>query len=244
MAKLVIATRYLFACSPTMVALTAVAYWILWPAEWRSELLSLLAKSFSAFTRSFGTNNRGWFWSEISLPILLTLVTSTLIRIFRGRGAMSRYCRETALVGILAPIAVNVLLCPLYIRNVVRAVYDDHQSLLSKNARLAQENEGLLGETNLWKHRVLNIESDRPQPTVLSEAEAAKKLARALHVGASNVLDFQAEELNNRPMLVLIAVPGGSELMRENNDKINRYDQEALLDFLKRFGGPIDGLIR
>jgi hypothetical protein len=245
MAKLTTATRYMFACFLTMLALTAIGYWILRPAEWRPELLSLLARSFSEFTHSIGTNNRGWGLLQITLPTLIVLAIWAFIGIFRGRAATKQHFLGTVIPTILATIVVNIGVGgAIYLREVARFVYKDHQSLVSLNAQLTREKESLSTENGLWKHRALTAESNRAKPAAISEPESAKKLVGEFHTVAGSTLEFQSNKLNDRPMVVLIALPGGPELMRKNNDEINRYNQEAALEFFKRFGGPIDSLIR
>jgi len=58
---------------------------------------------------------------------------------------------------------------------------------------------------------------------------------------ASDVLDFQGNRLRNTPTIV---IGGPSEVTRETLEDSNLYNQQAIVDFLKRFGGSIETNLR
>lgn len=244
MAKLSAAARYTLTSLVTAMALTAVAYWILRPAEWRPHLLGLLSRSFIAFTRSLGTNRHGWMVSDVYSSVFVIVVTVAITGRLRGMAAMREHWIKTSAIALLALVSKIVLFSgAMYLRQVTEVVYVDHQSLVLMNARQERDEKNLSEDVNRWKTRALTAEKNRTKPAAISQIESSKKLGES-HTLASDALDFQDDKLRNAPGLFLIAVPGGPELMRKNIEDSIRYNQQAVVDFLKRFGGPIESILR
>jgi hypothetical protein len=66
-------------------------------------------------------------------------------------------------------------------------------------------------------------------------------MTQEFRILASDVLEFQENRLRNRPVLVF---GGPSDVTRKTMEDSNHYNQQAVVDFLKRFGGPIESVTR
>ncbi len=241
MKKLTAAARYFLSSLFTVTVLAAFACSVL-RSEWRLPLIRLLSRSFTTFAESLGTNRLGWLVSNVYSPVFLIIAIVILVGIMRGLPAMRKYWVGTAVVALMAVGSVTVLFFGfIYFRTVVRTVYEDHQFLVSRSSQLARDKAELAKENRAWETKKLNFQRAGSNS---SAQESPTKLRKELRSLAGNILDFQTDKLANIPPAILIAVPGGQETMRKNMENSIRYNQEAVLELLKRFGGPIDACIR
>lgn len=144
-----------------------------------------------------------------------------------------------------ALLTVGGVVAPLYsffhLRTVTRTAYNDHNSLVSANLRLTRDVQELAREISVWKTRAATAESDNARAASLTRRKSVKTASQEFRTLASDVLEFQDNRLRNRPTLVF---GGPSDLTRKTLDDSNRYNQQAVVDFLKRFGGPIESVVR
>jgi 23S rRNA maturation mini-RNase III len=131
-----------------------------------------------------------------------------------------------------------------YLRAVTRTVYEYYKLQTARSALLTQEEVNLTEEVNRWKARALNAESKHSTQTLENYNESANRLAREAHTLASDVLDYQGDRMRNIPIRIMMAVPGGPEKMRRNEEDILHYNDQAIMDFLKKFGGEIESIMR
>jgi len=129
----------------------------------------------------------------------------------------------------------------LDMRLVKRAAYDNQQSLVSANSRLAREVQDLTREMDDWKKRAQAAESAPAKSATISHRKSPKSMSEDFHALAGDVLDFQGNRLRSAPLLI---IGGQPDLMRQSMEQSNSYNQQAIMDFLKRFGGPIESVMR
>jgi len=106
---------------------------------------------------------------------------------------------------------------------------------------LGRRNDDLVREASKWKQQAEAAQKRSPSLLARESRNAVAAGARAL---ARDMLDFENEKTVTRPVTIFSAVPGGEQTMRRNSEDIGRYDQAAVTDFLKEFGGPVNGVTR
>lgn len=229
-----------FCCS--IIALIAIAYWVLLPVEGRPHLISLLSRSFTAFAQSLGTNRSGWLVSKVYASLFLIIVTVVLIGIGGGLTAMRQHRAETTVALTSVAILIVIFYGFIYIRTVVSIVYNEHQSAISEHSRLLEDVQHLTRELNALKTVTRIIESSPAKSAAISRRGSPKTISPRARTVASDALDFQGNKLRNLPMIVI----GGfsPDLTRKTMEDSSRYNDQAIVEFLKRFGGPIESIMR
>jgi len=242
MAKLTAATRYMLACLLTIVALAAIAYWILRPLEWRPQLINLISRSADAFT---GADRSSWLASHLYSSAFLILTTLVLVGITHGRSALKLQWIEKSTIALMA-LAIQIVLFygAIYLRTLVRTVYQLDRSAAARITQLTNDKASLTRESSSWKSRALELEHEHSKQEASSPKDLPKQLMQETRVCASDILSFQDIELSNKPTTILIAVPGGQELMRKSMEDSIRYNDQAIVEFLKTFGGQIESIMR
>jgi hypothetical protein len=240
MSKLTAATRYMLVALLAAAVLAVIGILIISPAEWRGHLLNLLSRSLTTFSAG---NRSGWLVSHVYAPVFLLVANLAVVGIMQGGPAVRRQRIQTSAIAFVSLLAQMVLFYgALYLREVARTVYEDHRLLASTNIRLTRERANLAPEMSLWKTRALNAEIDRAQsPAAIALEESAKKIEREARSQASDALQFQEQELGHTPTVVF---GGPAEITRKTMEDANRYNQQAIVDFLKKFGGPIESVMR
>jgi hypothetical protein len=148
---------------------------------------------------------------------------------------------KTAIALLTVGCVVALLYSFIHLRTVERRAYDDHNSLVSANSRLARDVQDLTREVSVWKARAATAESDHARSAVRSHREPTKTITQGFRTLAGDVLEFEGNRLRNSPVLVF---GGLSDLTRKTMEDSNHYSQQAVVDFLKRFGGPIESVMR
>jgi hypothetical protein len=238
MLKLNSATRYLLASSLATLVLGVLGYWILSPVEWRPRLLHLLSSSFAAFG---GADLHHWLVSHVYAPTFMLLMIVALVGILRGVPAMRLLWVQTSGIALLALFLQIVGFYGfLYLRSVVRIVYQERQSQLSANSRLEKEISRLKEELNGAKTKSPHA-ANRAKPFTEVPEKSASQIGKLARICASDVLDFHEERLRNLPTML---IGGAADLSRKGMEDSQRYDRQAIIDFLKTFGGPIESILR
>jgi hypothetical protein len=125
--------RHVFTIIFTTVVYAAIAYFVLRPMEWRSQLLHLFVRSFNAFTAMQSSNGPGWIISVVGSSLFTIIFTLVVVGAVRGGSAMRKHWLETGAIALLALIGQIVLLYgPIYLRTLTRVVYSDHQDLVAR----------------------------------------------------------------------------------------------------------------
>jgi hypothetical protein len=106
---------------------------------------------------------------------------------------------------------------------------------------LRRRNDDLVNEVSKWRQKAKDA---RKHGSRSAARESGNALATRMRALARDILDFENEKTITRPVTILSAVPGGEQTMRRNSEDIAHYDQAAVTDFLKRFGGPVNGVAR
>jgi len=239
MAKLTTANRYLLGSLFTAMVLTAIAYWVLRPPEWRPHLLNLLARSFTGFA---GTDASIWLVAHVYSSVFQIVATAVLVGIVRGIPAARKHWIETSTIVLLVWLGQILLFYGFpYLRSVTRAVYMDHQAFVSANSQRTKELQNLNREVNAWKIRALAAENSRAKSAARVQHDSPNRMTREFRTLASDMMDFQDHRLRNTPTIVF---GGVSEVTRKTLEDSNRYNQQAIVDFLKRFGGAIESALR
>ena len=238
MMRLNSATRSLLASFLTILVFGVLGYWILSPAEWRKPLLHLLSRSFAAFG---GADQHSWLVSHVYAPGFMLLVMVALVGILRGVPAMRQLWIQTSGIAVLALVIQIVGFYGfLYLRSVVRIVYQEHQSQLSANSQLEKEISRLNVEPNGAKTKSLHAEK-RAKPFTEVPEKSASQIGKLARTYASDVLDFQEEQLRGLPTIL---IGGATDLSRKSMEDSQFYNRQAIIDFLKTFGGPIESVLR
>jgi hypothetical protein len=239
MAKLTAVARYILMSFLTIIDLIAIT-WALLPVEWSPHLFRLLSRSFGAFAQSLGNNSTGWLVSNVYAQLFLIIVPVVLVGVVRGVPPM-RHHWETTKISLMALASlIAVFYGFIYLRTVVSIVYNEHQSAISEHSRLTKDVQNLTRELSTWKTSRA-AENHRAKSTSIS-GRGSQTISQQARTVASDVLDFQANKLVNSPVIVLSGP--APELTRRTVDDSNRYNQQAVVDLLKRFGGPIESIMR
>ena len=128
---------------------------------------------------------------------------------------------------------------------IYKSVYNDHHNLA---ARL----RAVVDEKNILKDGIQSRDRYIRQLEAGPEAKAAAveltptspQVAREARILASDILSFEWEAEKGRPVTILNATPGGQYQTLQSMDAGSLYDSQRLIDFFKRFGGRIEGLLQ
>ena len=154
---------------------------------------------------------------------------------------MRRHWIETSTIAFLTLFAQIVLFYgPIFCRKIAQTVYEDHEFQAAAKVQLTHENSNLTTELRLWKTKALIGKGDEHAAAALQN-DSPKKIRRDARSQASDVLEFQAREFRNLPGIV---IGGPAEITRRTMEESNRYNQKAIVDFLKKFGGPVESVMR
>jgi hypothetical protein len=103
---------------------------------WESHLFRLFYRSWHNFLGHVGTTGPGFF-SPVIVSILCVLGTLLCIRFLQGREAMLKHWSENAAITALVTIVVLLVVYgPQFAWQLVRTIYDDHQSLVAQVKKL------------------------------------------------------------------------------------------------------------
>jgi hypothetical protein len=145
----------------------------------------------------------------------------------------------------IALLTVGGLFSQLYnfihLRTVTRTAFSELNSLVSANSQLTRDVQELTRRISVRETRAATAESDRARSAALTHGKSIKTMTQEFRTLASDVLEFQDNRLGNRPTLVF---GGPSDVTRKTMEDSNHYNQQAVVDFLKRFGGPIESVTR
>lgn len=116
-----------------------------------SEMWPHFVKFFHSVNRwffgSLGTTPLGWFVENIVLFLATLVVTLIVVRLFRGKAAMTAHVKENVLIGSIVYVVVFVSLWGfLYTRSLIHAIYDDHESLVHKVKEVHQQGLATTGD--------------------------------------------------------------------------------------------------
>jgi len=110
----------------------------------RPHFLSLLYRSFLSFTNFKQTTPWAFISFDLVQPVLLLVFFAILLRRSHGEEAVKMHWRREGVIGLKAILLLAIFYyLPMLLWNGVRIVYNDHQSSVSANRRLAVENEDL-----------------------------------------------------------------------------------------------------
>jgi len=123
--------------------------------SWRPYSLNLLGHSWEALMKASGTTSFGFVLYTVAIPVVAGILTAIYFR-FRLNRSWDETSRESFRSVFLFLGSVCVVVLGAYLFNVVRTVFDDHQSLVRQNETLRTEASELEAETNDNKH-FLNI---------------------------------------------------------------------------------------
>lgn len=121
-----------------------------------------------------------------------------------------------------------------------KMLFERYTALAQKNEVLGRSNNDLANEASKWKNRAEKLQNHSP---LLQPQESPRELAARAHTLARDILDFENEKEMSRPAMILV-VAGGEATMRRNSEEIAHYDVDAVTEFLKQFGGPMNGFVR
>lgn len=115
-----------------------------------THFVNLIHRSANSFFTSLGTNKLGWFIENVVLFLGTVAVTLVVVRIIRGRAAMTSHARENVLIGLIVYVIVSVGLWGLlFSRSLVQTTFYDHQLLAAKVVELRRENRQLLSASEV-----------------------------------------------------------------------------------------------
>jgi hypothetical protein len=111
-----------------------------WP-----HFLNLLQKSWDSFLSALGTTGLGWWVQGIIWFFATEIATYLVVWITRGKAAMKDRAMQNFKIGLYAWLLVMVFVyVPIFGWNVVKTVYSDHQSLVSRVGTIKQERDAAL----------------------------------------------------------------------------------------------------
>jgi hypothetical protein len=127
-------------------------------SEWHDPVLRLLSGSWRSFVSSMSTNTVGFIMASILIPVIGGLaVTLGTLFVLRKRGEFWRSARESLLVGGFVTVTMICLWLAMFGWNVVKTIYDDHQSLVAKRGELALKNADLALQVDNEKNTLANM---------------------------------------------------------------------------------------
>jgi hypothetical protein len=127
----------------------------------------------------------------------------------------------------------------IHLHAALKTLARDYASFLQRIEALTRRNDDLVNEASKWRQRAKDVQKRSWRLPDRESRIAVAARARAL---ARDILDFENEETITRPVTILSVLPGGEEMMRRNFEDIGHYDDTAVTDFLKQFGGPLNGV--
>jgi hypothetical protein len=102
-----------------------------------SHFVSLLRQSGQSFLAALGTTGLGWWVQGIIWFAATEFATYGVIWVIRGKAAMKAHLAENFRIGFYVWLIVMVCIYgPIFGWHVVKAVYEDHETLISNIDRL------------------------------------------------------------------------------------------------------------
>jgi hypothetical protein len=139
-------------------------------------------------------------------------------------------------------IGLTLFICnEIHLHAVLIALARNYASFAHRIDALATRNDDLVNEASKWRQQAKDAQKRSWRLPDRESRIAVAARARAL---ARDILDFENEKTISQPVTILSVLPGGEEAMRRNLEDLDHYDQAATTDFLKQFGGPLDGVAR
>jgi len=129
----------------------------------------------------------------------------------------------------------------MHVHAALKALASEHTSQVRTVDDLRRRNNDLVNEASKWRQQAKVDQERSSQFPIRESRDAVAAGSRGL---ARDILDFENEKTTARPVTIVSAAPGGEETMRRNSENIGQYDQAAVTDFLKQFGGPVNGIVR
>jgi hypothetical protein len=107
----------------------------MWP-----HFVNLLSRSWDSFLHAMGTTGLGFF-TPLVVFVLTVLATLGVIVWKQGKDAMKQHWKQSAAITTGVTLAVMlVVYSPIFLWNVVKTVYSDHEGLTVENTHLMAEN--------------------------------------------------------------------------------------------------------
>jgi capsular polysaccharide biosynthesis protein len=117
----------------------------MWP-----HFVNLLHRTGQYFLASLGTTKLDWFVENVVLFLATLGVTLLVVRVFRGRAAMTSHAQENLLIGLIVYVVVSIgLWGTLFMRSFIHTTFDDHMALGAKIAELKKKNNQLLSASEV-----------------------------------------------------------------------------------------------
>jgi hypothetical protein len=113
----------------------------MWP-----HFVSLFLRSWDNFTASLGSTTLGFF-SPFLVPVVGVCVFGYVAHRREGwSGVRAHFGKTLSLAALVAILAECIVYTPLFVSDVVRVIYTDHQDLVRVNQALVHTNSTLMGE--------------------------------------------------------------------------------------------------
>jgi hypothetical protein len=152
-----------------------------------------------------------------------------------------RWAEITVVVLLVLPGQMSLLYWAVYMRGTAATASRNQQALALEMSVLNGRVLDLTNEADKWKARAEEAEK---AAIPMRARESRREMSEGVNAEAAEILDFENEKEANRPPMILAAVPGGDETMRRNQGDLLRYENGAVRDFIKLFGGRVNDLIR
>jgi hypothetical protein len=129
----------------------------------------------------------------------------------------------------------------IHLHAALKALAMDYAKFVRTIDILGRRNDDLVNEASKLRQQA---EDAQTPPCRLPPREARYAVAARVRALAFDILDFENEKTSTRPATILSALATGEATMRRNSEDIGRYDQAAVTDFSKQFGGLVNGVTR